>query len=249
MATLAVSLAAGQTASAQASQADRAAGEKIFRSHCASCHGLKGAGGSGPSLTTGVFYHGSTDADLYRNISEGIPGTAMPDQFFSSAQLWQIVAYVRSISSTPVRPQLTGNARHGAQLFRDKGCVGCHLAKGEGGVRGPDLSLIGSQRSLAYLRESITDPDAVVAPEYWVAKIVTKDGGNCAGFILNQDSYAVQLLDFQAGLRMIERGDIKDFGIDRGSIMPSYKGKLSAAELDDLVAFLASLERRREAGK
>jgi hypothetical protein len=62
---------------------------------------------------------------------------------------------------------------------------------------------------------------------------------------MNQDSYAVQLLDFEAGLQRVERGDIKDFGIDRGSIMPSYKGKLSEAELDDLVAFLASLERNR----
>jgi len=245
----ATSLADGQSAASQANVADRAAGEKIFRSHCASCHGLHGAGGSGPSLTTGVFYHGSTDADLYRNISEGIPGTAMPDQFFSSAQIWQIVAYVRTISSTPVRPRLTGNARHGAQLFRDKGCLECHLVKGEGGVRGPDLSLIGSQRSVGYLRESITDPGAVVAPDYWVARIVTKDGRNRAGFIMNQDSHAVQILDFDGNLQMIERSDFKDFGIDRSSTMPSYKGKLVEAELDDLVAFLASLERPREIRK
>ena len=218
-------------------------GEKIFRSHCASCHGLNGGGGSGPSLATGVFYHGDTDADLYRNISEGIPGTAMPDQFFSSAQIWQIVAYVRAISSARVRPQLTGNVARGAQLFKDKGCVGCHLVKGEGAVRGPDLTLIGSQRSVAYLRESITDPAAVIAPEYWVAKIVTKDGRNRAGFILNQDTYAVQILDFDGGLQMVQRSDFKDFGIDRGSIMPPYKGKLNEAELDDLVAFLASLQR------
>src|SRR5437588_12837558 len=100
----AISLASGQAARSQPNEADRAAGERIFRSHCASCHGLNGAGGSGPSLTTGVFYHGATDEDLYRNISEGIPGTAMPDQFFSGAQIRQIVAYVRAISSTPVRP-------------------------------------------------------------------------------------------------------------------------------------------------
>ena len=245
----AISLAPGQTARSQANEADRAAGEKIFRSHCAGCHGLNGTGGSGPSLTAGVFYHGSSDQDLYRNISEGIPGTAMPDQFFSSAQLWQIVAYVRAISSTPVRAPLAGNANHGAQLFRDKGCVGCHLVKGEGGVRGPDLSLIGSQRSVAYLRESIMDPGAVVAPEYRVARIVTKDGRQRAGFIMNEDSYAVQLLDFDAGLQMVRRSDFKDFGLDRGSIMPSYKGKLSEAELDDLVAFLASLQRPREISK
>lgn len=238
-----------QTARPQANAADRAAGEKIFRSHCASCHGLNGGGGSGPSLTTGIFYHGSTDADLYRNISEGIPGTAMPDQFFSSAQIWQIVAYVRGVSSRPVRPQVTGNGYKGAQLFRDKGCSGCHLVKGEGGVRGPDLSLIGSQRSVAYLRESITDPGRIVAPEYWVAKLVTSDGRSRSGFVLNQDSYAVQILDFDGGLQMIQRSDLKDFGIDRGSIMPSYKGKLSEAELDDLVAFLASLERPREIRK
>jgi len=245
----AANFAAGQPGSSPSNDAERAAGEKIFRSHCASCHGLNGVGGSGPSLTTGIFYHGSTDTDLYRNISEGIPGTAMPDQFFSSAQLWQIVAYVRSISSHPLQPRATGDAAHGAQLFRANGCLQCHLVRGEGGVRGPDLSLIGSQRSPAYLRESIVDPGKVVAPEYWVAKIVTKDGSRRTGFILNQDSYSLQLLDFDAGLRMLQRSDMKDFGIDRGSIMPSYKGKMSEGDLDDLVAFLASLERPREIPK
>jgi len=242
----AAGLAAGQTANSEARETARAAGEKIFRSHCASCHGLNGAGGSGPNLTSGIFYHGGTDADLYRNIAEGIPGTAMPDQFFSSAQIWQIVAYVRSLSATPVRPKLTGNASHGAQLFREKGCSGCHLIKGEGGVRGPDLSVVGSQRSVGHLRESIIDPGAKVEPAYWVAKIVAKDGVNRTGFILNQDTYSVQLLDFSGGLQLVRRSDFRDFGIDRSSIMPSYKGKLSEAEMDDLIAFLASLERPRE---
>ena len=113
----------GQTATPPANAADRAAGEKIFRSHCASCHGLNGAGGSGPSLTTGIFYHGSTDADLYRNISEGIPGTAMPDQFFSSAQIWQIVAYVRAVSSRPVRPQ-SGQRVHRRSIVSGEGLLG-----------------------------------------------------------------------------------------------------------------------------
>jgi cytochrome c oxidase cbb3-type subunit 3 len=244
-----ITLFAGQKPDSQATEADREAGAKIFRSHCASCHGLNGAGGAGPSLITGVFHHGGTDADLFRNISEGIPGTAMPDQFFSSAQIWQIVAYVRSISATPVRTRLAGDAHRGAQLFRDKGCAECHLVKGAGGLRGPDLSVIGSQRSAAFLRASITDPGAVAAPQYWVARIVTGDGRNRSGFIMNQDSYAVQLLDFDTGLLTLQRSDIKDIGIDRSSIMPSYKGKLSATELDDLVAFLASLERSLEVRK
>jgi putative heme-binding domain-containing protein len=155
------------------------------------------------------------------------------------------VAYVRAISATPVRPKLTGNAARGGQLFREKGCIGCHLVKGEGGVRGPDLSVIGSQRAIGHLRESINDPSAVVANEYWVAKIVTRDGKSRAGFIMNQDTYVVQILDFTGGLQTLERSGFKDFGIDRTSIMPAYKGKLSEAELEDLIAFLASLERPR----
>lgn len=239
-------LAAAQATNPQATPAGASAGAKIFRSHCASCHGINGAGGSGPALTTGIFYHGRTDADLYRNISEGISGTAMPGQFFDGVQIWQIVAYVRSISSSPVRTKLAGDPSRGAALFTTKGCTGCHLVRGEGGVRGPDLSFIGSQRSPTHLRESILNPGAIVAPEYWVAKLVTKDGKSRSGFLLNQDSYAIQMLDFKDGLQMVQRSDFKDFGIDRGSIMPSYKDKLNGSELEDVVAFLASLERSRE---
>src|SRR5438046_7595298 len=80
--------------------ADVAAGAKIFRSHCAECHGLKGEGGRGPNLKTGVFFHGATDADIFLNITDGISGTAMPGVFFSRDQVWQMVAYVRSLSAS-----------------------------------------------------------------------------------------------------------------------------------------------------
>ena len=222
---------------------DRTAGAKIFRTHCAPCHGSKATGGTGPNLTTGVFFHGGTDADLYRNISGGIPGTAMPDVFFDGTQVWQIVAFVRSLSERAAPEAARGNAAHGQQLVRDKGCLGCHLIRGEGGAKGPDLSLIGSQRSASHLRESILDPSANVAKEYWVAKILTTDGASYTGFVMNQDTYAVQILDFSRGLTTVSRSRFKDFGIDRSSVMPSYKDKLSDSELDDVVAYLLSLQR------
>ncbi len=226
--------------------ADRVAGAKIFHTHCAPCHGIKGTGGTGPDLTTGRFFHGSTDADLYRNISEGIPNTAMPDVFFDGTQVWQIVAFVRSLSQQAPRTAVKGDPAHGHQLALEKGCTGCHLIRGEGGARGPDLSLIGSQRSPDYLRESILDPSAHVAPEYRVAK-VTGSGVSWSGFLLNQDTYNIQLLDFNKGLVTIPRTAIKDFGIDSGSSMPSYKDRLNAAELDDLIAYLTSLRREKGA--
>jgi putative heme-binding domain-containing protein len=231
---------------AQYTAADREAGGRIFHTHCAPCHGIKGTGGTGPDLTTGRFFHGSTDADLYRNISEGIPNTAMPDVFFNGAQVWQIVAYVRSLSQQASSgATLKGDPAHGRQLVKDKGCTGCHLIRGEGGSRGPDLSVIGSQRSPDYLRESLLDPNAHVAPEYHVAKIIGNDRTSYAGFLLNQDTYTVQILDFQRGLLSIPRTAIQDFGIDKSSLMPSYKDRASSAEIDDMVSYLASLKREK----
>src|SRR6267378_6860649 len=79
---------------------DVAAGEKTFRSHCAPCHGLHGEGGRGPNLASGRFYHGSTDADLFTNITDGIPGTEMPGLFHADDRIRQILAYIRSLSTT-----------------------------------------------------------------------------------------------------------------------------------------------------
>ena len=93
--TAAVS-AFGQAKNPHTTAADVAAGAKIFRLHCAECHGLHGEGGRGPNLTTGVYYHGAADANLFNNITDGIPGTAMPGVFFSSDQVWQVVSYVRN---------------------------------------------------------------------------------------------------------------------------------------------------------
>jgi putative heme-binding domain-containing protein len=236
--------AGAQATNPYATAADRESGAKIFRSHCASCHGVRGTGGLGPDLTSGSFFHGSSDADLFRNISNGIPGTAMPGVFFEGTQVWQIVTFVRSLSGSAATASSASDTERGQRQFRQRGCIGCHLVRGEGGVKGPDLSVIGSQRSAEYLRESILDPNSKVSPDFWVAKMITSDGVSHSGFVMNQDTYSVQLLDFMRGLVTFRRSDLKDFGIDHGSIMPVYKGRLGDSEVDDLVNYLLSLKRQ-----
>jgi putative heme-binding domain-containing protein len=226
-------------------QDDVSAGARIFRSHCAECHGLKGEGGRGPNLSTGVFFHGNTDADLMRNISDGIPGTAMPGVFFSPVQVSHLIAYVRSLSQSGAASPPPGDSANGAKLFREKGCVGCHLAGGEGGYRGPDLSTIGSQRSVEHLRQAIFDPDATVLRAYWVAKVTLENGATHAGFLRNEDTHTVQILDFSQGLISLSRHDFRKFEIDKHSIMPSYQGRLTGDEANDLVAYLWSLKLQR----
>ena len=161
------------------SPTDVAQGERTFRSHCSPCHGLKGEGGRGPNLAVGIFYHGSTDADLLQNISNGIDGTEMPGMFYSPDRVWQVVAYIRSLNAAP--PEVSAaTVAAGEALFQGKVCSNCHRVNGVGGRMGPDLSAIGKSRSVDHLRQSILDPNADVRQRYWVVTI-TDAGGKTVG--------------------------------------------------------------------
>jgi putative heme-binding domain-containing protein len=225
---------------------DVAAGGRIFRAHCAVCHGPEGAGGRGAKLTRGEFRHATTDEGLYKIIADGIPGTEMPSTFFNGTQLWQVVAYVRSLSQRPQEAPLKGNATAGKQVFSGKGgCTMCHMVDGEGGRLGPDLSLIGETRSAQHLRTSLLKPNAQVFTYDRSIRAVTRDGKTITGRRLNEDTYSVQLLDSQERMVSLLKEEIASYEIISDSAMPSYEGKLSEKELDDLVAYLASLQRKR----
>lgn len=223
--------------------ADVAAGAKIFRGHCAECHGLKGEGGRGPTLTTGVYYHGSTDEDLFNNITDGIPGTSMPGVFFSSDQVWQVVSFVRSLSAAKAAPP-KGDIARGERIFREKGCQGCHLVRGDGGVNGPDLTLIGSQRSPEHLRRAIVAPGDKVLREHWIAKVTLENGKSYSGFILNEDTHTLQILEQKQGLQSLTKRDFNRYSVEKTSTMPSFARQLKEDELNDLVAYLHSLQRK-----
>lgn len=224
---------------------DVAAGARIFRSHCADCHGINGQGGKGPDLTTGQFFHGSSDEALLENISDGIPGTAMPGQFFSPDQVWQIVAFVRTLSARGSAKAPPGDPAAGAKVFQSKGCANCHLVGGEGGINGPELTFIGSQRPATQIRKSIEDPGAEVDRAYWVADIILENGTPYRGFLLNEDTYYAQMLHPSKGLVTLPKRDFRKFEIQKTSLMPSYRGRLQESELQNLVAYLWSLQRPR----
>jgi putative heme-binding domain-containing protein len=218
---------------------DIALGAKTFRSHCAPCHGMHAEGGRGPNLASGRFYHGSSDANLLTNITEGIPGTEMPSLFYMEDRVWQVIAYIRSLNAVAGRPP--GDAARGAALFRSKGCIGCHRVNGEGGGLGPDLTQIGKMRSVDHLRQSIVEPGADVQPRYWVASFNAAAGKPVEGFVMNEDTYSVQLMDMNQQMHSYEKAALRDYKVEKVSKMPSYKDSLTGEPLDDLVAYLASL--------
>jgi mono/diheme cytochrome c family protein len=51
----------------------------------------------------------------------------------------------------------------GELLFQNKGCIGCHVIQGEGGAVGPNLTNVYSEKGEDYVRQSILNPNAVIA--------------------------------------------------------------------------------------
>ena len=224
---------------AGAQTADVVQGEKTFRSHCSPCHGLKGAGARGPALNRGEFFHGTTDADLLRIVSEGISGTEMPGSFYEEDRLKQVVAYLRTLNIGAAA--LKGDPRAGRALFRNQGCPQCHRIKGDGGRLGPDLSRVGVSRSPEHLRESLVNPDADVRQQWWFVAAADRNGNKFEGFLLNEDTYSAQILDFSERLRSIDKTALASYRVEKRSKMPSFKGTLSEKDLDDIVAYLGGL--------
>ena len=221
---------------------DQAAGAQSFKSACAACHGLEGAGGSnGPSLTTGTFKHGGSDEALFRTITKGVPDTPMVAFPLNGREVWQLIAFIRSLNIGKGAEQAKGNPAKGEQIFAANGCATCHTAGKAGGFTGPDLSEIGSRRSLAQLESSVLDPNAQVSPDYWSLRARTKSGQTVTGIRMNEDMESFQIREASGRLRSLWKAELASYEIIHTSPMPSFKGKLQTAELDDLVAYLASL--------
>src|ERR1051325_874162 len=92
----AVGIAGGLVAAQQSDVP--AAGRALYDQTCDSCHGPAGQGDRGPALNTGTFTRGNSDADLARNIRDGIAGTQMPPfRALGDDQIRQLVAYIRSL--------------------------------------------------------------------------------------------------------------------------------------------------------
>ena len=71
---------------------------------------------------------------------------------------------------------------------------------------------------------------------------VTRDGKVVTGRRLNEDTYSVQLIDADEHLVSLAKADLKEYTVIKTSAMPSYRTKLSTAELGDLVAYLLTLD-------
>ncbi len=120
-----------------------------------------------------------------------------------------------------------------------KTCQQCHMLYGEGGKVGPDLT--GSNRAdIDYLMVNIVDPSAVIAKDYQVTNIWTKEGDILSGIMTREDEKSVTLMT-ETTTSTIERKDIDTIKKSELSMMPEgILLPMSPKELADLVVYLRS---------
>ena len=231
---------------AAADAADRAEGQRLYTAQCALCHGIDGSGGYGPSLLRPTFVRAADDAGLIAILRAGIPGL-MPG--FGDAngarRTWQLAAFVRSLNGAGSE-RATGNPQHGQNLYQQRGCATCHVVAGVGRALGPDLSAIGLQRGPTYLTEALVTPEARVPDGHVVVTARPKTGAPVRGLRVSEDAFWVHVRDTGGRLHAFRVADLTDLQREAGaSLMPSYATRLSATDLNDLVAYLASLRGQR----
>jgi len=172
----------------------------------------------------------------------------------SEKEAANIVAYIRTLDSTTTSGQATGNPKKGEALYNSSGCPACHMIAGQGGSIGPELTQVGAMRGATNLKARLQEPGANLPQvgdgpfgsrwtQYLMYRAVEKDGRVVEGVRVGEDSFTIVLKDaagkfhgfWKPGLRSLEKEPGKSF-------MPNFKDTLSAAQLDDLVAYLMSLK-------
>lgn len=235
---------------------DLAAGASAFGMYCARCHGFDGSGGSGPPLTRPRLRRAADTAAILDIIVNGIPGTPMLSAWMlAEIEMSQLAAYVHSLGQRPEEP-LPGDPDRGRAVYAASGCAACHIVRGEGSPLGPDLTEIGLLRGAAHLREAILAPAAArpergvayepyVYPAYVLVQAQPNRGPEVVGVLVNEDSFTIQLRDRAGRWHSLRKADLQRLDYDtRTSLMPTYRGKLDDARLNDLVAYLMSLRGR-----
>jgi quinoprotein glucose dehydrogenase len=139
-----------------------------------------------------------------------------------------------------------GNAEDGKKIFFERpeaACSRCHKIAGqgsEGGAVGPELTLIGAQRTREHILESLVLPNKQIATGFESLIIVTKDGTSYVGIAQSENDSQLVLNSPEDGVVTIKKADITVRERGLSSMPEGLTAILSKRDLRDLVEFLAT---------
>ena len=139
-----------------------------------------------------------------------------------------------------------GDSERGRRLAHERvdlSCVRCHRMDEYGGLVGPDLSHIGSQKTREYLLEAIVLPNRSIAKGYESVLVTTDEGKVISGVVRSEDADTLRLIQADGAPVVIAKANIDSRATALSPMPGDLAGKMTRFELRDLVAYLASLKK------
>lgn len=142
-----------------------------------------------------------------------------------------------------------GRAQRGVAVFASarSACLTCHKIGSQGGSVGPDLTMIGAQRTPEQLAESVLWPNRLVEEKYRVFQVLTGDGRVVRGYKVSETDDELVLRDPSSGQETrLAKDELEDIQ-SAPSVMPDgLSASLSPEQQVDLIAFLSDLGKYRQ---
>ena len=162
-----------------------------------------------------------------------------------AAQTQGLVRYLRSLQGQAAPVAFPGDPDRGKELFFGKpGCSQCHMANGEGGFIGSDLSSYTGPRSVDSIRGAIADPDKTLDQRKRTVLVTTRDGQTLTGLARNEDNFSLQVQTLDGAFHLFLKSELRKIDYQPRSLMPNdYGSRLTRQEMDDLVSYLMSIVR------
>ena len=158
----------------------------------------------------------------------------------------QVAGYVRTLGQLEAE-EMPGDPDRGGKIYQSSGgCPACHIIAGHGNGIGPELTHVGDQRGLDYLRESLTDPAATQSQtggyqNYLTVRVRTLQS-EVEGLRINEDAFTVQVRDMSGTIHSFRKDQLTQYEkVFAHSLMPGYSAALSDRDMNDLISYMMSL--------
>ncbi len=131
-----------------------------------------------------------------------------------------------------------GDPVAGQRVFKSL-CAQCHTIYGEGHRVGPDLTSSG-RGTFDQVVVSVFDPSLVIGPGYQSVTVVTEDGRNLTGLIVEDSEQQIVLRMAGGGEVAVPRNNVQYTRVSKLSMMPEgIENVFDKKQLSDLFAFLS----------
>ncbi len=140
----------------------------------------------------------------------------------------------------------TGKLELGALLFVKLDCTKCHTTKADQPLKGPFLGTIANTYKRKELAEAILMPSKTLAQGFVTNLVVTDDGKQYTGFVVQEAAEKLTLRDGQGKEIEIPTESIEERQKLKVSIMPDgLANKLTLEQVASLVDYLQSLPAKQ----